>query len=189
MTRKPLREPGDVLYRIKRGLSGYVSYLAACEMNASFSEYVLYEPILRILTGRGFLVRCEVPCPGMPKQRTGDYKRIDFVAEQQDVRFALEVKWAKASALNVSSDHTKLAAFLDHCATPNERAFLCIFGRQSHIRNVALRPNAFHEVGDPVIADFRRTRYGCRILELRSAGRLRKRDGRSRSVMAKPSGR
>jgi hypothetical protein len=43
-----LREPNNVFYRIKRGLSGYVSYLAACEMNTAFSEYVLYEPILRI---------------------------------------------------------------------------------------------------------------------------------------------
>ena len=47
------REPRNVLYRIKRGLAGFVSYLAACEMNQAFSEYVLYEPILRILTARG----------------------------------------------------------------------------------------------------------------------------------------
>jgi hypothetical protein len=37
----PLPEPANVLYRIKRGLSGYVSNLAACEMNESLSEYVL----------------------------------------------------------------------------------------------------------------------------------------------------
>ena len=36
-----LTEPLNVLYRIKRGLAGYVSYLAACEMNEAFSEYVL----------------------------------------------------------------------------------------------------------------------------------------------------
>jgi hypothetical protein len=28
-------EPADVLYRVKRGLAAYVSYLAACEMNRS----------------------------------------------------------------------------------------------------------------------------------------------------------
>ena len=53
---KQLSEPKEVLYRIKRGLSGYVSYLAACEMNESFSEYVLYEPILRVLTAQGYTV-------------------------------------------------------------------------------------------------------------------------------------
>ena len=48
-----------MLYRVQRGLAGYVSYLAACDMNRAFSEYVLYEPTLRILTarrdGRGLL--------------------------------------------------------------------------------------------------------------------------------------
>jgi len=57
-------EPQDVLYRVKRGLAAYVSYLAACEMNQAFSEYVLYEPILRILTARGYTVECEAECPG-----------------------------------------------------------------------------------------------------------------------------
>ena len=37
----------DALYRIKRGLAAYVSYLAACEMNAAFSEHILHEPVLR----------------------------------------------------------------------------------------------------------------------------------------------
>jgi hypothetical protein len=46
-------EPADVLYRIKRRLSRHVSYLAACEINESFSEYVLYEPIPRILWALG----------------------------------------------------------------------------------------------------------------------------------------
>ena len=66
----------DVLYRLKRGLSGYVSYLAACEMNEAFSEYVLYEPTLRILTARGFSVQCEVACPGYDKAGPGDHKPL-----------------------------------------------------------------------------------------------------------------
>lgn len=45
------QEPDNLLDRIKRGLAGYVSYLAACEMNDAFSEYVLYEPILRTFDG------------------------------------------------------------------------------------------------------------------------------------------
>ena len=57
--------PSDaVLYRIQRGLAGYVSYLAACDMNKAFSEYVLYEPTLRILTAQAFTVESEYPCPG-----------------------------------------------------------------------------------------------------------------------------
>ncbi|MCR6654674.1 MAG: hypothetical protein NVV63_02435 [Opitutus sp.] len=47
-----MSSPEDVFFRIQRGLAGYISYLAACEMNPAFSEYVLYEPALRIFTAR-----------------------------------------------------------------------------------------------------------------------------------------
>jgi hypothetical protein len=70
-TNRELPEPIDALYRIKRGLAGYVSYLAACEMNESFSEYILYEPILRILTARDYSVECEVECPRSGAQEEG----------------------------------------------------------------------------------------------------------------------
>ncbi len=160
-------EPLNVLYRIKRGLSGYVSYLAACEMNKSFSEYVLYEPILRILTARSYSVNCEVECPGVPQPQTGDRKRLDFVAEGHGLQFALEVKWAKSSSVNVTNDHSKLAAFLSSAQGPN-RAFLCVFGRESHIGKLALRPNLFEERGSAVVARFGVTRYGYRIFELKS---------------------
>jgi hypothetical protein len=107
---KPLQEPNDVLYRIKRGLSGYVSYLAACEMNEAFSEYVLYEPILRVLTARGYAVQCEVPCPGIQQPTTGDRKKLDFVARGNGLIFAMEVKWARNSKPSLKQDLLKLAA-------------------------------------------------------------------------------
>ena len=57
-----LIEPDYVLDKIKRGLSGHVSFLAACEMNESFSEYVLYEPVLRILTAtQVYEVKLSIP--------------------------------------------------------------------------------------------------------------------------------
>lgn len=160
------QEPLNVLYRIKRGLSGYVSYLAACEMNKSFSEYVLYEPILRILTARSYSVNCEVECPGVFQPQTGDRKRLDFVAEGHGVQFAMEVKWVKSPSVNVTNDHSKLAAFLCSSQGPS-RAFLCVFGRESHIGKLTLRPNLFEERGGAIVARFGVTRYGCRIFELK----------------------
>jgi hypothetical protein len=181
-----LSEPADVLYRIKRGLSGYVSYLAACEMNKSFSEYILYEPILRILTARNFVVDCEVDCPGVREPKTGDHKRLDFVASCDSVRFALEVKWAKSKRLNVTGDHAKLEAFLRAAGTPMRRAFLCVFGRESHIDDLALAPDEFRELGDPVVARLGKTRYGCRVFELKArSGRQRRScPGRSRASLS-----
>ncbi len=157
-------EPTDVLFRIKRGLAAYVSYLAACEMNQAFSEYVLYEPLLRILTARGYTVECESECPGIQQPRSGDRKRIDFVARGHSVHFALEVKWAKKPILNIERDLEKLQAF--HRSNPDSRSFLCVFGRKIHLSDITFSSDHFTERGKPVYADLRKTKYGCRIYEL-----------------------
>ncbi len=163
-----LKPSSDVLYRIKRGLSGYVSYLAACEMNESFSEYVLYEPTLRILTARGFMVKCEEPIatPGAPRQ--GDFKRLDFVATGNGVVFALEMKWARSRRLNVVADVDKLNAF--RRSKRGASGFLCVFGRKSHLEALSLRPRGLREQGDPVYAEFGVTKYGCRTYEITGDG-------------------
>jgi hypothetical protein len=161
---QPLPEPNDVLFRIKRGISGYISYLAACEMNEAFSEYVLYEPILRILTARGYLVQCELPCPGIVQPAKGDKRKIDFVASRGSIRFALEVKWAQDQRLDVEQDYLKLTAF--HRVESTSRSFLCVFGRRSHIQTIHLLNGSFREQGEAVYAEFGKTRYGCRIYEI-----------------------
>jgi hypothetical protein len=140
-----LPEPIDALYRIKRGLSGYVSYLAACEMNESFSKYVLYEPILRILTARGYSVECEVECPGIMHEKIGDRKRLDFVAKGNGQAFALEVKWANRKSVDIKQDLLKLAAYRK--ASKGVRAFLCVFGKQSIVANLALRSENLKQKG------------------------------------------
>jgi Holliday junction resolvase len=164
-----LQEPANVLNRIKRGLSGYISYLAACEMNQSFSECVLYEPILRILTARDYVVECEVICPGIQQPTTGDRRRLDLVATRPGLCFAMEVKWAKQRTLNVQNDYDKLAAFLNSDLCAGGRAYLCVFGRKSDIGDLALIPDCFQERGKAVIAEFGKTRYGCRIFEISTA--------------------
>lgn len=165
---KRLYEPKEVLYRIKRGLAGYVSYLAACEMNESFSEYVLYEPILRILSAQGYKVECEVACPGIQQPRRGDRKRLNFVAIKNEITFAMEVKWAKKMKPNVDQDLQKLTAFRK--ANQTSQAFLCIFDTKSLIQNIELSFENLAERGNAIIAEFGRTRYGCRIYELALPG-------------------
>jgi hypothetical protein len=165
-----LPEPKDVLYRIKRGLSGYVSYLAACEMNKSFSEYILYEPILRILTARGYTVDCEVACPGLQQPEIGDKKRLDFVARRDDVEFAMEVKWAKRRKPNIEADLKKLSAWRQSASARG--AFLCVFGTKSCISNLEM-PTYLKERGRVVIAEFGKTKFGCRIYEWGSGGATR----------------
>lgn len=161
---EPLSEPYETLFRIQRALAGYVSYLAACDANTTFSEYSLYEPTLRVLMTRGYLARCEYPCPGLPKPKRGDCKKVDFEACKEGFRIAIEVKWAREGRLSIKNDHKKLVAFLG--ADKAAHCFLCIFGRYSDIiKNLPMREN-FIECGKPVIADLQRTKYGCRIYKL-----------------------
>jgi Holliday junction resolvase len=159
-----LPEPTDALYRIKRGLSAYVSYLAACDMKQAFSEYVLYEPILRILTSKGYSVSCEVEAPGVEQPTRGDKKRIDFVAIGHGVEFALEVKWAKVTKIGIDRDIEKLIGFQKE--KPKSLSLLCVFGSKSHLKNLELPSRTFKERGRAVYADLRKTKFGCRVFAL-----------------------
>ena len=157
----------DALSRVKRGLAGYVSYLAACEMNQAFSEYVLYEPTLRILTARRFVVQCEYACPGTEQAGSGDKKRIDFVATapwDASNSFALEMKWAKRKAIDVTRDVEKLTRY--RAANPEHAAYICVFGRKSDLEEIRLKPTGLIERGRPTYADLGRTRYGCRAFQV-----------------------
>jgi len=162
ITERTLR---DTIYRVKRGLCGYVSYLAACEMNEAFSEYVLYEPVLRILKERGFHVRCEYPCPGIEQPSTGDKKKLDFFATKARIKFALEVKWARQSNVSFAGDAEKLRAVRSQ--RPSCRAYLCVFGRLSILNRLSKVPLGFREWGTPSVADLRKTKYCCRVFILR----------------------
>jgi hypothetical protein len=164
-----LPEPTNVLYRLKRGVTSYVSYLAACEMNEAFSEYVLYEPILRILTARGYLVSCEVVCPGIQHATIGDKKRLDFVATRKELALAIEVKWVKQRAPSLNADLAKLESFVAGGA--GKQGFLCVFGRKSHTEQLVLPKGRFTERGRMVTADLGKTRYSCRIFQLLPGGR------------------
>ncbi|ROZ78772.1 hypothetical protein [Ramlibacter sp. WS9] len=133
-------------------------------MNSAFSEYVLYEPILRILTAQGYEVECEYECPGVEHAEVGDKKRLDFFARKPGSSFAMEVKWAKSATAKVKNDVEKLRAFLKD--KPKSRAFLCIFGRRSNIEHMTPFLGNHRERGAMICADFGRTRFGCRIFQL-----------------------
>lgn len=166
-SRKKLTESADAMFSIKRGLCGYISYLAACGMKSTFSEYCLYEPILRILTAKKFSVHCEYECPGILQPKTGDKKRLDFYAWKDSIKFGIEVKWIRKSNPSLSKDYEKLIA-LRKCR-PNARAFLCLFGSRSLLEKIVLQSppqGTVVEYGKAVYADFRRTRFGCRVYEL-----------------------
>lgn len=63
----------QILNTICRGLVGHYSYMATTSSNTVFSEYLLYEPILRILQAKGYDVHCEYP---VEKTGSGDKESL-----------------------------------------------------------------------------------------------------------------
>jgi hypothetical protein len=166
--------PGDrdarkVIFQIKRALCGHITFLAACRMEKAFSEYVLYESILRVLLAYDYQVECEYAHPCLPKRKKGDYKKIDFYATGTGPSVVIEVKWARnPKIMDIKRDAEKLRKIksVDSNCIP----LLCIFGRKKFIarKRLKLKPDCFKEWGRPVYVD-RAPMYGCRFFELKMA--------------------
>ena len=130
----------------------------------------MYEPILRIMTACGYKVECEYECPNIQQPKRGDKKRLDFYATGKSREIALEVKWLTSTKPVLTRDIEKLRAVFES----DRKAFplLCLFGRQTFVANVDISGYGFVERGRAVYADFRRTKYACRVYELtKPAGR------------------
>jgi hypothetical protein len=120
-----------------RGLVGYISYLAVCQSRAIYSEYLLYEPLLRIAQAKQFDVACEVPV-NVPKalgaSPKGDKKRMDFYLVRGEIRFGLEVKWPETEKPNLENDAIKL---IQNAADTRSEGYVLLFGKEEYITNLA----------------------------------------------------
>jgi len=154
--------PFEALFRIQRALVGHVSFLAAVEANAAFSELLLYETILRVLMIQGYEVEAQKDCEYRTKKKRGPSPTIDFVALVSGVeRLALEVKWPRLSNSQVKEEAAEAAEVENRCEArrvlpkdlkivadtaklghflakqgqgrAERAAFLCVFGRWNHI--------------------------------------------------------
>jgi hypothetical protein len=113
---------------ICRGLVAYVSYLATCQGRHIYSEYVLYEAILRIGLSQGYVVRCEVPLVKNRHTR-GDHRRVDFLFKgdaKKETCFAIEVKWTENETTDVRKDVKKLQEL---AKTEKCLGYILIFGK------------------------------------------------------------
>lgn len=149
----------SVLEPICRGLVGYVSYLAACRNSTIYSEYLLYEPLLRIAHAQGYTTKCEVAV-GSSASGKGDKKRLDFVLSKDSELLSIEVKWIKAAKPNIVNDVNKLVTY--HGAT-GASGYVLLFGQSGFFEK--LTPNAGRSsltCGRLVSWTPGRTKYGAR---------------------------
>jgi hypothetical protein len=132
-----MRPHCSILEPLCRGLVGYISYLSSCQTSTVYSEYLLYEPILRIAQTHGYSTRCEVPVGAFNSGR-GDKKRIDFLLEKGEEKIGIEVKWIKKNTINITNDVDKLVK--NHKET-EALGYVLVFGRSSYFNNLTPTAN------------------------------------------------
>ena len=125
---KPSTISSSLLEPICRGLVGYLSYLATCRASTIYSEYLLYEPLMRIAQAKEYSVRCEYPVSKGPK---GDAKRIDFLLTKNGIGIGIEVKWLGGSSVAYGKDQDKLAVLRD--TNVISEGYLLLFGTAKRV--------------------------------------------------------
>jgi hypothetical protein len=130
-------------------LTAYMTVQARQGLSAAYSEYLLYDPIVRVARYRGWEIRSEWPLPKSAPSR-GDNRRIDFrIKTSPKARRALllEVKYSKSisGVINVEKDVAKLQYQLAREAS-GSRALLVVAGRRKRktrdsVHDIATKPS------------------------------------------------
>lgn len=153
----------SILNPICRGTVGYISYLASCSGNTIYSEYLLYEPIMRIAQSHRYSVQCEFP---VKKAERGDAWRIDFdlYHKERNERLGLEVKWVKTKNVNFDHDIEKLVL---HAEDKKANGYLVLFGPFEAVNDSG--PKGPIAKGNIVAWDAGKTDYASRWFHVASA--------------------
>lgn len=165
LPQQPSDKLSDTLNRLQRGIVSYIGYLHACGMESSFSEYVLYEPALRILTHCGFVVQCEYPCPNIQHAKVGDKKRLDLYATHAALNFdiAIEIKWFETGKEVYSGDEMKLKAFVSQ--NGDHRGFFLAFGTSDLLSQMKILP-PFQPIRSLKHSELKQSSYACQTYEV-----------------------
>lgn len=120
-----------LLTTIADGLTGYMTYQSRCGLSPAYTEYLLYDPIVRIAKDKEWIVRSEETVSG--KGKRGDNKRIDFFlnATKYDQLFVgLEIKWIpkKRKVIDIENDVEKLRVFRKLYSNKGTYTFIIIAG-------------------------------------------------------------
>lgn len=172
-TMKP--KPKNLIVALCEGLLGYQIYQARCGLNEVYTEYLLYDPILRIGKDKKWNVTCEYPITKEQKSK-GDNRRIDFIFESPDNKtiIALEVKYLKSVKykINIDNDVNKLKNL--YCTKNGNitHRYLLICGKFSNKITSLLskliekyKLNMIHEI--KFVNQFRKE-YGVMVFEIPS---------------------
>lgn len=113
------------------GIAGFLAFQARCGVSGAYTEYLLYEPIIRISRNLGWTARCEFPLKKL-HEGPGDNQRVDFmfVIADRKLVVTMEVKWPRQerSQLRLDTDISKLKRLRSHCNVGVSERLILIAG-------------------------------------------------------------
>ena len=126
-------KPRNLIVSLTEGLLGYLIYQSRCGLHEAYSEYLLYDPIVRIAKDKGWHIKSEFVVD--TKLSKGDKKRIDFLFTDKinNTLIGLEVKYLKNknSSLTIKNDIDKLNSLQNHVEYNKLLCFVIIAGYYS----------------------------------------------------------
>ena len=165
-----------MLQAISDGLTAFLTLQARVGLAPAYSEYLLYDPVVRVARYRGWGVECEVPMDKAHPGR-GDARRIDFRLRRNPKArrsLLLEIKYQPSAGgkVYVAKDVEKLREqLLKGGEGQGSRAFVLVAGRER--RTGKVETGGFDTVpslGTPVYSTTYRaahTTFGVRVFEVR----------------------
>jgi len=165
----------DLLRTLAEGLTAYMTFQSRCGMREAYTEYLLYEPILRIVKDKNWLAKTEFIAE--VTEGWGDHKRIDFLLESQETEgdfIGIEVKWLpkRKRSLAVGNDIRKLENLEETLDYQNLHSYLVIAG--VHKGNAATpKPDRIPKLTGgncrlfyQTVYDSRYTHYGVTVMRI-----------------------
>ena len=126
-------KPRNLIKALSEGILGYMLYQSRCGIHEAYSEYLLYDPIVRISKDKNWSIESEFSVDS--KRGKGDKQRIDFLcgSSVNNTKIGLEIKFLKTrdSQLNIKSDIYKLKLISNYTAYSKLYGFIVIAGDHS----------------------------------------------------------
>lgn len=170
MKGNPTLKARNLLRCIADGLIGYMTYQSRCGMSEAYTEYLLYDPIVRISKDKKWKVKSEYSVAGFGKP--GDNKRVDFFMEStthNGLLVGIEVKWIPVhkKVLNLNNDRKKLAELKSMHSAEDLRTFIALIGVHTESKKIQISKTIKHkrELMYQQVFKSKHTSYGATILE------------------------
>ncbi len=127
-------KPRNLIVAISEGILGYMLYQSRCGIYEAYSEYLLYDPIVRISKDKNWKIESEFSVDS--KKGKGDKQRIDFLftsLTDDNIKIGLEIKYLKYgnSSLDIKKDMIKINSLKNFVDYSILYGFIIIAGNHS----------------------------------------------------------